>query len=360
MPNFPRYHGDPYYTGDDSDYTGPYRTEEEWLRGTKTELERGERTMMKPNAPPPQNRMQLSAVTRGRVEKPMRVLLYGTEGVGKSTFGASAPSPIFLAAEDGTSHLDVARFPEPRGWRDVLDAIQTLTYEQHEYRTLVVDTLDWLEPLVWQYLVESANSPNKIKSIEDFGYGKGYTAALDCWRVFMAALEQLRNKRAMAIVLLAHSQIKTFKNPEDDDYDRYELKLHLKAGGALKEWCDAVLFTRYETFAARDEKTKRVRGASTGARVVHTQRTAAWDAKNRYDLPDTLPLDWTAFMEAVAAGRPAGLLRNQIEALLPRADAETQARVRAAVTKAGDNSTALVRIADKLTAEVNLKAQENG
>lgn len=304
-------------------------------------------------------RMQLSAVTRGRVEKPMRVLLYGTEGVGKSTFGASAPSPIFLAAEDGTAHLDVARFPEPQSWRDVLDAIQELTAAPHDYRTLVIDTLDWLEPLLWQQLVDDAKSA-KIQSIEDFGYGKGYTAALDRWRVFMAALERLRAQRSIAVVLLAHSQIKTFKNPEDEDYDRYELKLHLKAGGAIKEWCDAVLFARYETFAARDEKTKRTRGVSTGARVVHTQRTAAWDAKNRYDLPETLPLDWSAFVEAVAAGRPVGLLRNQIDALLPRADEETQAKVRAAVQKVGDNATQLARIADKLSAQVNLKAQENG
>lgn len=305
----------------------------------------------------PASRMQLATVTRGRIERPMRLLVYGTEGIGKSTFAANAPSPIFLASEDGTAELDVARFQPPRTWGDVLEAIAELTTGAHEYRTFVVDTLDWLEPICWQHVITQAHDP-KIKSIEAFGYGKGYQAALDTWRVFLAALERLRNVRSMHVVLLAHAWIKSFANPEGDSYDRYELKLNAKASGALKEWCDAVLFARYETFTLKDER-KRVRGVSSGARVIHTQRTAAWDAKNRYDLPDTLPLDFAAFAEAVAARRPVdpAISRARIEVLLEQADEALRVIVRDTVSKAGDDAAQLARIADRLAAKINLQSE---
>lgn len=310
---------------------------------------------------PIQSRMQLGAVTRGRLERPMRVLLYGVEGVGKSTFAGNAPSPIFLAAEDGTAQLDVARFPEPQSWREVFEALDELIARDHPYQTVVVDTLDWLEPLCWKHVVQKANSP-KITSVEDFGYGKGYVAALDEWRLLLAKFEQVRLKRGMHVVFLAHSWIKPFKNPEDEDYDRYELKLHAKASGLLKEWSDAVLFARYETFVNTDEKAKRSRGVSTGARIIHTKRTAAWDAKNRYDLPETLPLDWSAFVEAVKRQAPAdpAKLRARIDALLAQTtDAELAQKVTAAVEAAGINAALLAKYADTLAARISIQNEEN-
>ena len=301
-------------------------------------------------------KMALTSITRGKIEKPVRVVLYGVEGVGKSTFAADAPSPIFLGAEDGTAQLDTARFPEPSSWADVLEAIDTLERETHDYKTLAVDTLDWLEPLVWEHVCRAAGK----KDIEDFGFGKGYVAALDEWRRFLARLDALRARRGMQVVLLAHSWTKMFKNPEADDFERYELKLHAKAGGLVKEWADAVLFARFEVFA--HEKNGRVRGVSTGARVLHTVRTAAYDAKNRHDLPDTLPLEWRAFAEAVAAHRPAppATLRARIEALLPRADEATRGRVKAALVKVGDDAAELARIASKLQAMVGINESETG
>jgi len=307
--------------------------------------------------------MTLAAVTRGRIERPMRVLLFGTEGLGKSTFASHAPSPIFLASEDGTSQLDVARFPEPKSWRDAMDAIHALTIDEHEYKTLVIDTLDWLEPLCWAAVCEKPDEKGKRRdNIEAFGFGKGYVAALDEWRLLLARIERMRLARNMHVVMLAHSWVKAFKNPEDDDYDRYEMKLNNKASGLLKEWCDVVLFGAYETFAATDKATKRTRGVSTGARVVHTQRTAAWDAKNRYDLPPTIPLDWQAFSDAVAAHKPAdpSKLRERIARLLEGAGDELRARVNAAVEKAADDAARLARIADKLTADIGIASQENG
>jgi hypothetical protein len=263
-------------------------------------------------AKPP--RMTLAAVVKGKLEHPLKVTLYGVEGIGKSTFGAGAPAPIFLGAEEGTQHLDVARFPKPESIGDVFDAVRVLTDDSHTYQTLVVDTLDWLEPIIWRHLIAKSGSATTIEEVGG-GYGKGYTAALDEWRRFLAAIERLQAAKRMHVVLIAHSQVKTFKNPEGDDFDRYQMKINDKAAGLVKEWSDAVLFAKHDTVALKDSKTKRVRGVDTGARLIFTERTAAYDAKNRYSLPGQLPLSWADFFAAVKAGQVAdpAVLREEIQ-----------------------------------------------
>lgn len=312
----------------------------------------------RPQTPVATGRMALTSIVRGRIDRPHRVLLYGTEGVGKTTWAAGAPSPIFLASEDGTAQLDVARFPEPQAWQDVLEAVQVLTAEAHDYRTLIVDTLDWLEPICWDQVCRGAG----VQGIEDLGYGKGYVAAVDHWRGLLARLDNLRARRGMGVVLLAHSAIRTFRNPEGEDFDRYELKLHAKTAGVLKEWCDAVLFARYETFVQRGKVPGRVKGVSTGARIVHTTREAAFDAKNRHSLPATLPLSYEAFAEALTAGQPADAeqLRQRIAGLLANAPDGITVKVRAAVARAGDDAAELARIADKLAAIVEIQNRDSG
>lgn len=297
------------------------------------------------NQPAPRvSRMKLADVKTGRLDVPLKVLLYGVEGIGKSTFGAQAPKPIFLCAESGTAQLDVARFPEARTWEDVMDAVAALTTEEHDYQTLVVDTVDWAEPLCWEYVCRGG----KCNSIEDFGFGKGYVKALDEWRLLLRALERLMAAKRTNVVLLAHSQIRTFKNPEGEDYDRYSLKMHEKAGGLIKDWCDDVLFAKHETFALgkRDGKDTR-KAVSDGARVVHTSRMAAWDAKNRNGLPDTMPLSWDEYFAAVKAHAPKSVeeLRAQIEtaiAALPASvDDATKDKVRASAEASRDDAIKL-------------------
>lgn len=313
-----------------------------------------------PIKPQQASRMKLEAVTRGKLQKPPRVMLFGVEGVGKTTFAAGAPAPIFLCAEDGTAQIDVARFPEPRTWQDALDALVELTTEQHAYKTLIIDTVDWLEPLCWDYICKRDGK----KDIEEYGFSKGQNViALNQWRIFVAAMERMCKARDMGVIMLAHSYVKTFKNPEDDDYDRYEMSMHHKAAGLLKQWADATLFARHETFANKDDRTKRVRGISTGARVMHTNRTAAYDAKNRYDLPDVMPLDYATFAEAVAKAQPAdpAKLLERIEAMLQQlTDAELEKKVRDKVAAANGNAAQLAQIADKLSARIQIKAQEEG
>lgn len=307
----------------------------------------------------PQKRMSLTKLVRGKLEEARRILLYGMEGIGKSTFAAGAPSPIFIGAESGTSQLDVVRFPKPDTWQDILDAVHELTVSEHEFKTLVLDTADAAEAMLWSYMCarDSVGAKSPIRDIEDYGYGKGYQKALDEWRVFLAACERLRTAKRMNIILLAHGQIKPFKNPEGDDFDRYELKLNGKAGGLLKEWCDAVLFANYETYALKDEKTKRVRGVSTGARMIFTTRTAAYDAKNRYGLPESLPLSWSDFDAAASNGNDVETLKADITKGAEQLEGDRKARVLKALADAGDDAGALVSVKNRLNATLSALKQ---
>lgn len=300
------------------------------------------------NGPSPK-RMTLAAVTRGRLVQPLRVLLYGPEGVGKSTFASNAPAPVFIGPEDGTATLDIARFPEPRTWADLFDAIGTLGTDSHVYQTVVLDTLDWIEPLCWRHVCQKAGKPD----VEAFGYGKGYLAALDEWRLLISALDALRRTKGMHVVLLAHAVIRTFKNPEGDDYDRWGLKLNEKAGGLLKEWADAVLFANYETLVAKDGN--RGKGVGGGARFIHTERRAAFDAKNRHDLDDRLPLDWEAFYQQIAERGPEAATKlraamlGKVERLRAhKPDAATKAA--SAIDAAGTDLSRLSQLDNRLTA----------
>lgn len=299
----------------------------------------------------PKSRMALASIKRGVVERPMRLLVFGTEGIGKSTFAAGAPTPIFLGAEDGTAQLDVARLPEPTCWEDAIDAVRLLTQEEHEYKTLVIDTIDWLEPHCWARVCRMANRD----SVDDIPYGRGYTAALDLWREFLFLIDRMRDRRGIGVIMLAHTWIKTFKNPEEGgDYARYELKVHSKAAALIKEWSDAVLFARYETFVA--EVNGRSKGFSSGARVLHTERRAAWDAKNRYGLPEQIPLSWDDFAAAVASGAPASLenLQAEVRALLEQVDEPTRLAAVGWLAARGnaDDASKLAQMADRLRAKI--------
>lgn len=255
-------------------------------------------------------RRALQSVRKGVLESPVRVLVYGSEKVGKSTFAAGAPSPIFLGAENGTERLDVERL-QPQTWNEAVEWVNELATEPHEYKTLVVDPLGWLEPMCWQQVCANMN----IATIEDAGFGKGYTAAIDLWRTFTLGLERCW-RRNMHIILVAHSQVKSFQNPEGAPYDRYEIAMHAKAAGMLKQWVDAVLFARLETFAKLEKNAQKAKGFSTGARIVHTQPSAAYDAGARWKLPEELPLSWDDFMSAIHADtRRASELEEQVVAM---------------------------------------------
>lgn len=237
----------------------------------------------------------LSSIRRNTALAAPRVLVYGVEGIGKSTFAAGAPSPVFLQTEDGLGALQVDHFPIATRVSDVLDAIGSLFSDDHEFKTVVIDSLDWLETLIWRDIEAKYDA-------KDLAYGKGAMIAADKWREILDGLTALRNERGMAVVLIAHTEIKRFDSPETEPYDRYQPKLQARSSALVREWCDAVFFANYKTIVKKDDvgfnKTV-ARGISTGERMLFTSERPAYMAKNRYSLPESIPLSWEAFEKAI-------------------------------------------------------------
>jgi hypothetical protein len=225
-----------------------------------------------------------------------RVLVYGVEGIGKSTFAAGAPSPVFIQTEDGLGSLAVDHFPIATSVTDVMEAIGALFTNDHSFKSVVIDSLDWLETLIWREIESSYDA-------KDLAYGKGAMIAADKWREILDGLTALRNERGMAVVLIAHTEIKRFDSPETEPYDRYQPKLQTRSSALVREWCDAVLFANYKTLIKKDDVgfNKTVsRGITTGERLLFTSERPAYMAKNRYGLPESIPLSWEAFETAIA------------------------------------------------------------
>lgn len=258
----------------------------------------------------------MSKVEKGIVRENFLIMLYGVEGVGKTTFGANTPNPIFICAERGSNHLDVSRLPGMDHWLMVMTAVNELLEEKHDYKTLVIDTVDWLERILHEYLCEQRNK----SSIEDCGsYGKYVGVVNTEWKKLFDKLTKLRSK--MNVLLLAHSEIKKFTDPVlNEEYDRYELKFYAKKSGALlKEYVDCVLFANHKTLVQKEDHTNKTRAYSDGERVVYTARRASHDAKNRFCMPDELPLDYEV-IEKYLFMEPGHVVKDILELMQPLAD----------------------------------------
>jgi hypothetical protein len=209
----------------------------------------------------------------------------GTEGVGKSTWANSAPNPVFIQTEDGLDAVDVnAAFELAKKYRDVLDAINLLITDDHSYKTVVIDTLDWLEHLIHQQIADE----NNVDAIEKIPYGKGYKFALEQWRGVIEGLDILRNDKGMIVILLAHVKIKRFEDPTTDAYDRYLMDLHDSASSLLIEWCDILGFASHSVATKSTDagfNRKITRGVGSGERLMHLEERPGFVAKNRYGLP---------------------------------------------------------------------------
>lgn len=241
--------------------------------------------------------ISLASLRQRSESKPPRLLVYGTAGIGKTSLGMAAPAPVFIQTED--SEVTCPTFGLLRTYGEVMEAIGSLYGEPHDFRTLVLDSVDWLEPLVW---AETARI-NGWANIEAAGYGKGYVAALDQWRTLLDGMNALRDERGMTILLIAHCEIKRFDSPETEPYDRYQIKLHNRASAMVQEHVDAVLFANYRVSTVKADlgfNKKAVRGVGAGDRLLYTNERPAFLAKNRFGLADTLPLDWAT----LAAGIP--------------------------------------------------------
>jgi hypothetical protein len=245
----------------------------------------------------------LAQIRKGRSLMPRRVMLYGVHGVGKRTFGAMAEKPIFITTEEGTNDIECDRFPLAAKYADVLASLSSLYSEEHDYQTVVIDSLDWLERLIWAEVCTKRG----VETIEDIGYAKGYVFALTQWREILAGLDALRAERGMQVILIAHAAIEKFANPETDSYDRYTPRLQKQASALVQEWCDEVLFASYRVHTRTSSEgfdRKRTQGIGTGERILRTTERPAHVAKNRLNLPDELPLDYRVFAALARGEQP--------------------------------------------------------
>lgn len=251
-------------------------------------------------------------ITRGKRARAQKVVIYGPEGIGKSSFASQFPDPVFIDTEGSTDNMDVARLDKPTSWTMLVNEIAFIKANPTECKTLIVDTVDWAEQLA----VAHVCSQHGKQGIEDFGWGKGYTYVQEEMGRFLNALSDLVDM-GINVVLTAHAQIKKFEQPDEmGSYDRYELKLGQKTGSKtaplVKEWADMVLFANYKTLVmTTDNGKKKPQG---GERVMYTNHRPAWDAKNRHGLPDEMPFNYVGIAH-IFANQQVQVLQPQVEQL---------------------------------------------
>ena len=250
--------------------------------------------------------LTLDSITTGVTTRPPRIVLIGTEKIGKSTFAAQAPNPVFLPirGEEGIDDLNVAKLPVAKTWTDVSDAIKLLITSDHDYKTLVIDSISTLEPVVWEQVCKDA----QVESIEKVGggFGKGYTEALNKWQKLMNALDRLRDK-GMGIILIGHVIVGTFNDPNSESFSVYDTDLNKKARAALYRWADAILFANHKHSVISEDigfNKEEKRAVSTGARYLYTQKRPAHPGGGRGaygQIPYEMVLDYNKWQQAVAA-----------------------------------------------------------
>ncbi len=232
-------------------------------------------------------------ITRGKVGGALKVVIYGPEGIGKSTLAARFPEPVFIDTEGSTRQLDVARLDAPTSWQMLLTEVEYIRDNPGVCKTLVIDTADWAE----QLCIASFCAGKQIKGIEDLGYGKGYVYIAEDFGRLLNQLEEIRN-RGVNIVVTAHAAMRKFEQPDElGAYDRWELKLNKKTAALLKEWADVLLFANYKTMVVNVDGKGAQKGknkAQGGKRVLYTSHNPCWDAKNRLGMPEELDMSWEA------------------------------------------------------------------
>lgn len=238
-------------------------------------------------------------ITRGKIKKAKKVVIYGPEGIGKSTFASWFPDPVFIDTEGSTNDMDVSRLPRPTSWTLLLDEVDYIRKTPGVCRTLVIDTIDWAEMMCIEHICDK----HQKNGIESFGYGNGYVYVKEEFGKFLNKLSDVI-EAGINVVLTAHAQLRKFEQPDEmGAYDRWELKLGKKTSSQtsplVKEWADMLLFANYKTYSvAVDDKGKKYK-AQGGKRVMYTSHHPCWDAKNRYSLPEECEFDYSVIAEII-------------------------------------------------------------
>jgi hypothetical protein len=227
-------------------------------------------------------------IIEGKEQRPKKIVIYGPEGIGKSTFASQFPDPLFIDTEGGTSNLDVRRIKCNKSWNELIVIVKEIHANPHICKTVVLDTADWSETLCTNAVCEKYRKNN----IEDFGYGKGYVYLVDEYARLLSLLDQLIEV-GINVVITAHAKPRKFELPEEQgSFDRYEMKLSRQVAPLIKEWSDALFFVNYKIYVVTTDTNKKK--AQGGKRVLYTTHNPTYDAKNRFDLPEELELDFKA------------------------------------------------------------------
>ena len=243
-------------------------------------------------------------ITRGKIMAPLRVVVSGVPGIGKSTFVSNAPNPIYIDTEGSTKQLDVARFDDPTSFQMLMDEVEAVANNPNLCDSLIIDTIDWAEKLANNQVIAS----NKWKSIEDGAYGSGYKKIYELMAKLLDKLS-LVVSRGVNVFLVAHTALRKVEQPDEmGSYDRWELKLQstpkCNVAAMVNEWADMVLFANYRTMIMIDEKTNKGKGVG-GQRIMYTTYRPAWNAKNRFGLPDECDFDFRVIAPYIPAKAPA-------------------------------------------------------
>lgn len=249
-------------------------------------------------------------ISSGRIHRPQKVVIYGPEGIGKTTFAAAFPDPLFIDTEGSTYHMDVRRVDKPGSWTELLTVVGEVAKSPSLCKTVVLDTADWAE----QLCVAEVCAKYKKQGIEDFGYGKGYTYLQEEFGRLLNALEEVVNA-GIGVVITAHAKMRKFEQPDEmGSYDRWEMKLTKQVAPMVKEWADMVLFANYKTYVVAADDNGKKHKAQGGKRVVFTSHHPCWDAKNRHGLPDELPLDYSQIAGCIETATAATLQPSEAPA----------------------------------------------
>ena len=243
--------------------------------------------------------ISLSSISKTRRIRAPKIVIGGAGKIGKTTFAASAPNSIGILTEAGADAVDSQAFPLVTTFSEVLECIEVLKKDVHNFDAVFIDSLDWLEPMIQDHVCIA----NKWENIEQPGYGKGYVAAAGEWRKLLLSLDQLRDAKEMAIILIAHDKIKTFSSPLHDSYDTYVLKLHDRANSLVMEWADILGWASYRIITRTVEgafNQKEVKAKTTGDRILHVEGNPAHFGGNRFGLKNG-PLDWQLFADQLGA-----------------------------------------------------------
>ncbi len=248
--------------------------------------------------------INLSEISASKKIEPPRILLYGPPKTGKTTFASQIPGAIILDVEGGSGYQSVARITKDQlaTYGDFLEALGALATQEHNFSTVVIDTVDWLEQLIFAQVAAEA----KVDAIEDIGYGKGYGTAYNLWKQTLETLDWLRVNKGMAVLMIAHSQIRKYSDPLRESYDIFGIKLHDKDKGQssaslVREWCDCILFVNQQVMEHKEDAgfNKKVVKAKGGNIIIHTVAQPAFQAGNRWGLPAEIPFSWDAFSNAL-------------------------------------------------------------